>query len=627
MLVVLGLMLFWAILAGSADALLAHRVDYAAASLAIRFAAASGLVAAAACLLPCLAAFGVGRLAARRTSAPRRRTVALIGVQVTALLAPLTLSALAHLHKSLPAEVPATSTQGLAMTAGFVAGALLLGVSAWWLAARVGLSRFGVLAAAGYVLLAVVLAIVGFGDTNPTSRGAERPNLLIITIDSLRRDTFDEYLEKHASPVFRRFMSEGRRYQDAHTTFTQSLAAHASMFTGLYPGEHGAVTTRAANGNLIGSPLRGDARTLAEVLGEGGYETVAILTNPWLGPPFGLDRGFQTFVNDATVRSVGSFGWDLAARSSFLGPYLRYADRFFFEKTHVNSRLFLDWLRSRNRSRPFFAFLHYLDMHPPNVVERSYAERFCDGPYAQLDGRQIQRGVWDGRFSRDEMPAVKAQVRALYMAALARMDDSLSPVLGELMEKGWLDNTLVMVLADHGENLYEKANSYEKEHVYNTSSNIPFVMRVPGEARATEFDGLVSLVDVSATLYAYSGVSAPGRLQGMSLLQGTPRRGDPSGWVYVAGLDGRGPGHARAVLFADGHKYIRDAAAREELYDLRTDPRELHPLSGAGPNLSAYRSRFDDIVAGIDARPGRAVDIESLSRETVEQLKALGYVH
>jgi arylsulfatase A-like enzyme len=627
MLVLLGLVLFWAILTGGADALLAHRVGYTSTSIAIRFAAASGLFATAVCLLPCLGALGVGRLAARRKSAPRRRTVALIGVQVTAVLVPLTLGAITSLHKSLPADVPATSALGLAMTAGLVVGALLLGSSAWWLAVRVGPSSFGALAAAGYVLLAVVLSILGFGGPHQSSAGTKRPNLLIITIDSLRRDTFDEYVLKHASPVFRRFVSEGRRYQNAHTAFTQSLAAHASMFTGLYPGEHGAVTTRAANGDLVGSPLRRDARTLAEVLGAKGYETAAILTNPWLGPPFGLERGFQTFVNDATVLSVGSFDLDLAARSSFLGPYLRYADRFLFRKTHVNSRLFLGWLRSRDRSRPFFAFLHYLDMHPPNVVEASYAERFCSGPYARMDGRQIQRDIWDGRISRDEMPAVKAQVRALYMAALARMDDFMSPVLEELTQRGWLDDTLVILLADHGENLYEKANSYEKEHVYNTSSNIPFVMRVPGEARGSESDGLVSLVDVPATLYAYCRVEAPGRLEGMSLLQGNPRSADPDGWVYVAGLDGKGAAHARAVLFADGYKYIRDGAAREELYDLRTDPREMHPLLGTGPALSAYRSRFDDIVSRIDAEPGRAVDTESLSRETVEQLKALGYVH
>jgi arylsulfatase A-like enzyme len=627
MLVLLGLVLFWAILTGGADALLAHRVDYASTSLAIRFAAASGLLATAVCLLPCLAAFGVGRLAARRRDAPGRRTAALVGVQVTAVLVPLTLGAITYLHKSLPEDVPVTSALGLALTAGLVVGALLLGVAAGWLAVRVASSGFGLLAAAGYVLLAVVLAILVFGGPRPASPVTERPNLLIITIDSLRRDTFDEYVLKHASPVFRRFVTDGRRYQNAHTAFTQSLAAHASMFTGLYPGQHGAVTTRMANGNLVGSPLRRDAHTLAEVLGGRGYETVAILTNPWLGRPFGLERGFQTFVNDSTVSSVGSFDLDLAARSSFLGPYLRYADRFLFRKSHVNSRLFLGWLRSRDRSRPFFAFLHYLDMHPPNVVEPSYAERFCSGPYARMDGRQIQRDIWDGRFSREELPAVKAQIGALYMAALARMDDFLSPVLAELTQRGWLDDTLVILLADHGENLYEKANSYEKEHVYNTSSNIPFVMRVPGETRGSGSDGLVSLVDVPATLYAYSHVEPPGRLQGMSLLQGSPRSADPNGWVYVAGLDGKGAVHAQAVLFADGYKYIRDGAAREELYDLRTDPHELSPLPDTGPALSVYRSRFEDIVTRVGGGPGRAVDIESLSRETVEQLKALGYVH
>ncbi len=207
------------------------------------------------------------------------------------------------------------------------------------------------------------------------------------------------------------------------------------------------------------------------------------------------------------------------------------------------------------------------------------------------------------------------------------MDDSLSPVLKELVDAGWLNNTLVVLVSDHGENLYEKVNTYEKEHVYETSSHIPLVLRVPGETQGSEWHGLVSLVDIAATLYAYSSVRPPGHISGVSLLSETSRSADTTDWIYVEGLDGRSRGYARAVLFADGGKYIRDGAGREELYDLRADPRELHNLSGVGSALSAYRSRFEQIVANMDERRSRAFGVEDLPKETVEQLKALGYVH
>jgi arylsulfatase A-like enzyme len=625
MLVVAGLALFWGILLGAADALFVRHLHYATSSIAIVQAAASGLFTAAACGPPSLAAWGLGSLAARGTPAVRRRTVVLTVVQATAVCAPLVLIALVQLHKSLPESIPVVSKAGLALSAALVPPLFALGLALSWLAVRAISGIFGRLATAGYGLLAAALLIVGVGTPSATSPRSGRPNLLIITIDSLRRDTFDEYVERYASPVFRRFARDGRRYQNAHTTFSHSLPAHASMFTGLYPQANGATVFREANGSLIGSPLKPEARTLAEVLGENGYETIAILTNPWLGPPFGLERGFQTHVNDATTGAVGSFNLDLAATSSLFGPYLRYANRVFFDNAHVNSRLFLHWLRSRDRSRPFFAFLHYLDMHPPNVVERPYVERFCHGPYSKLDGRQIQIAVWSGRFSGDEMPGVREQVRNLYMAALARMDDFLSPVLKELEGAGWLDNTLVALVSDHGENLYEKVNSYEKEHVYHTSADIPLVLRVPGGAPG--FDSrLASLIDISATFYAFSGVSAPAHIQGISLLPGAPRREGANDWVYVEGLDGGGHGHARAVLFADGHKYIRGATGREEVYDLRADPGEMHDLSAAGRISTAYRHSFEQIAASMDDGRNRAFGVEDLPKATVEQLKALGYV-
>jgi arylsulfatase A-like enzyme len=620
-----GLALAWGLVGGAVDAVAFSTMEFATPAVALRYAAASALLVSCFSLAGGLGVFALCQLGPGRT-APKRLRLALVALQVTAILIPALLRILPLAQRRLLPLTPVLSPAGLALTAGVVLGLLTVGAGLAWLVLRVWRGGFRWLAGAGWAgtLAALVGVLSGAWGAGADAPRSERPNLLLISIDSLRQDVFYEYAERFASPTLRDFVAGGRRFRDAYTTFTHSLPSHASMFTGLYPPEHGAVLFAQPDGPPVGSPLAAGVRTLAESLGEAGYETVAILSNAWVGPPFGLEKGFETYFNYGIARQVGYFDPALATFASVVGPYLRYAQARWLGTLHPNSRLFLQWLRSRDPSRPFFAFLHYIEMHTPNAPPAQHRERFCRGPYAGLDGTQMLQRIEARAFSEREMPAVREHLRNLHFAALAQMDEFVSPALEELARGGWLEDTLVALVSDHGEDLYGKADTYGKSHVYQGSTRIPFVLRVPGDGGGVWREGLVSLVDLPTTFSVRAGVPAPAGGHGLDLVSSAGRDGGANEWIYVQGWDHAHEDFARAILFADGIKWIRAGDGREEVYDWRRDPEELHDL--AGSVLAQVRARTGEVLASLGQASSRPLGARELPPEVVERLKAMGYL-
>jgi arylsulfatase A-like enzyme len=263
-------------------------------------------------------------------------------------------------------------------------------------------------------------------------------------------------------------------------------------------------------------------------------------------------------------------------------------------------------------------------MHTPNAPPRRHVQRFCRGPYAELDGFEMRARIEAGAFSEREMPGVRAHLRNLHFAALAQMDEFASPVLEELARGGWLDDTLVALVSDHGEDLYGQAHTYGKSHVYQGSTRIPFVLRVPGDREGTRSDALVSLVDLPATFSVRAEVPPPAGSRGLDLLAEARRSGAADQWIYVQGWDHAHRDFARAILFADGTKWLRGGDGREELYDWRRDPQELHDL--APSELARVRWRSEEVLASLGEASSRPLGAGELPPEVVERLKAMGYL-
>ena len=151
------------------------------------------------------------------------------------------------------------------------------------------------------------------------------------------------------------------------------------------------------------------------------------------------------------------------------------------------------------------------------------------------------------------------------------------------------------------------------------------MVRIPGQARGLDYDGLVSLVDIAATAYGYARVPPPPGLRGRDLLREGPRT-DGEGWVYVQGWDNAQHDWARAVIFGDGYRWVVDPPGAEELYargGAGLETRVTEPADGVERRM---RKRFERVGASMRSPDDTPVDIESLPDEVSDQLRALGYV-
>ena len=389
-------------------------------------------------------------------------------------------------------------------------------------------------------------------------------NVLVITLDTTRADHLGCYGHSGAeTPVLDGLAESGLRFADAVTVAPVTLPSHVSIFTGLYPPNHGV----RRNGEYT---LRPDEVTLAELFDDHGYDTAAFVGAFVLDRRFGLDQGFDHYddaVNPATNLSVGS----------------SYDERSAAQVTESA----VGWLAARSSDRPFFAWVHYFDPHQP-----------FDAPEP-----------WAGRFVKRE-----------YDGEIAYVDSQIGRLVGALEELGDLGNTVVAITADHGEGLGEHGESSHDFFIYESVMRVPMVVSAPGlfEGPVVVEDALVAVTDLFPTLLDLVGIPAPAS-DGLSWVRGLP---GPERRVYMESLApyfdyGWAPlyGLRRHV-----DKFID--APREEYYDLRQDPGELRSLV-PDPTL---RDDLSSRLAEWPAVEEVVADAETIDPETRKRLEALGYV-
>nr|MDJ0869078.1 sulfatase-like hydrolase/transferase [Myxococcota bacterium] len=290
-----GIALLGGLASGAIEAIVLRQVAIPSAAVAAAYAAAAALLQAVVCVPAGLVAWGACLALARRGGEEERRRRALAATLVTSVLVPIGLLSLRSVHMALLPHTPVLSPQGLAATLFVGLAFLALAVGLTILLGRMLRGGYRQLAVGGYAGAAVSIAMIAFGSSGHGSAPAtaRAANVLLISIDSLRADVFYEYVEKYASRPLEDFVSGGRLYRNGHTSFSHSLPSHTSMMTGLYPPEHGAQFFYHG----LGSPLKEDVETLAERFSAAGFETAGFLNNAWLGPPYGNQAGFGTFVN------------------------------------------------------------------------------------------------------------------------------------------------------------------------------------------------------------------------------------------------------------------------------------------------------------------------------------------
>jgi arylsulfatase A-like enzyme/Tfp pilus assembly protein PilF len=407
------------------------------------------------------------------------------------------------------------------------------------------------------------------------SRGVEKPNIVLVTLDTTRADHVGSYGYAGArTPQLDALARRGALFEQAATTSPLTQPAHSSILTGMYPTYHGV--------RVNGSTALGASQvTLAEVLAERGYATAAFIGAFVLDGRWGLNQGFGAY-DDA---------FDLAKYKHLdLGSVQRPGN--------LVMDAALGWLESHKQA-PFFAWIHLYDAHVPYEPPE---------PFRSELGGQGLAGLYDGE--------------------IAFADQQLGRCLSWLKASGLDERTVVVVVGDHGEGLGSHGEGTHGYFVYDYALHVPLVVAAPfPELAGVRVASQVSVVDVFPTILALAGLEPPAHVQGRSLLgamlrPGEERTSDAYGESMTPNLQYGWA--ALQSLRTPRFKLIQ--APRPELYDLVADPGETtNVIARHGVVAEEMRLRLERLVSET-GRGAPEPEAANLDKETLESLAALGYV-
>lgn len=395
-----------------------------------------------------------------------------------------------------------------------------------------------------------------------------RPNVVIITIDTLRADHLGCYGYKLIrTPNIDALAAESARFERAYTPVPVTLPAHTAIFTGTYPTFNGMH-------DFSGNKLNATQPTLASVLKQQGYVTGAVIGSAVLDSRFGLNRGFD-------------FYYDHFDFNRLLESNLEEMER----PGNVVADVALDWL-AKNQAGKFFLWMHLYDPHFPYRPPAPYSEQYKDRPY-------------DGE--------------------IAFADEQVGRLIAYLKAKDLYRNTLIVLTGDHGESLGEHGEKTHGFFIYNATLHVPVLVHLAGNATARAVSELASLTDLMPTVLQAINVDVPAQVQGHSLLPLLTARKEETASVYAETFLPRLHFDWSELRSVETEKYQFIEAPQPELYDLVADPgetRNLYPEKKAvGGELQA---RLKGLVRQYSADQELA-EKTGLDPALMERLKSLGY--
>jgi arylsulfatase A-like enzyme len=404
--------------------------------------------------------------------------------------------------------------------------------------------------------------------TGAPTDSTDRPNVLVILIDTLRADHVGAYgYERATTPeIDRQLAQRGVLFERAYAQAPWTLPSVASLFTGVQPG-------RFLAAQMAAFSLPDDLASLPELMAARGYATAGFVANPTLHAGIGFARGFATFYNPPlTLESMKRGADDLTPRVEA-------------------------WLRAHQR-QPFFLYAHYIDPHDPYLPPTLEGKRspFLPDYAGPVTGDWVH-GVYNGRLTLPDPARDVPQMVALYDAEIAYVDRHVGRLL-DALDPEILARTLVLVTSDHGEELFDHGGWKHGQTLYEEQIRVPLVLRWDGRLEPARREAApVALLDVLPTLAAAAGIERRAEWQGIDLLAGL-ERGVPARRPIVARHHASGPlraavisGDRKLVLFnraeaftpgdpLSAHLWRLDLGRlrRAERYDLSADPGERNNL-------------------------------------------------
>lgn len=485
-----------------------------------------------------------------------------------------------------------------------------------------------------------------------------RPNILLIVMDTARAQTV--LGNEAVMPNFHEFASEGTLFTNAFSTAPWTLPSHASIFTGQYTSDHG---THAGN-----KEFDPDDATLAEELQKSGYQTIGFSNNVWISSEFGFDRGFDTLRTSMQLVEGGADLGTIAKENDGIGAQAGAAIKKLFRRdghrTLING-LYSKFLRERyddgarvtnwrikrwlsrhgNQKQPFFMFVNYLEPHLEYEPPEKFKYRFLPDDLNESDLNAVEQDAWGYICGQVEMDAIDFQaLEALYKAELNYLDYRLGKLFNLLENRELLEETMVVVVGDHGENIGNHGLMDHQYCLYDTLLNVPLLIRYPSDFPAGEQrDNLVELRDIYPTLLESAGTDIPEShtVSAKPLQQSLQQNGREHIFaeylVPQPSMDalqertGELPDNIkrydqalRSVRKKDW-KLITGSNESAELYKISKDPAEQSDLSGTNEGVvdelhSMLKNRFETF--GSHHNKSR----QEMDPSTQERLEDLGYI-
>jgi arylsulfatase len=400
----------------------------------------------------------------------------------------------------------------------------------------------------------------------------KRPNIILISADSLRADHLGCYGYRFpTSPNMDAMACDGVLAEKMFCPVLPTQPSHTTIFTGQHPLTHGVVSHGGKAKLARGCPF------LPEVLLAEGYTTCAVDTlfreRMW------FHRGYE-YIIDPGVHHVF------------------YAN---VTQEELNQRA-IHWMKHAP-TKPFFMFIHYWDVHYPYIPPERYQNLFYEsGNPTDPDNHELD-AWWDHPIgamahdtwlrSSDGLITDPKYVTALYDREIRYLDDGIADLRGALETMGIADDTLIMLLADHGESMTEHRINFDHYGLYDSTMRVPLIVNWPGGElrKGTRLPNGLQLSDVAPTLLEAACIPAPPEMEGRSFLKQMRGQAEQTGYDRIISLESTW--QAKYCLRTNRYKFI---LAREqdllgnpprELYDLESDPGETRNIAGEDPKLSA----------------------------------------
>lgn len=455
---------------------------------------------------------------------------------------------------------------------------------------------------------------------------ASHPNIVLVTLDTVRADHLSLYgYGEDTTPFLKEFSSGATLYGHVIAASDLTLTTHASMFTGLYGSWHGAFM--APPELPYGRPLSERYPTLAQILSANGYRTMAVVANyGYLGPGFGLSRGFQTSYVPAPAVGIGPL---------FLRRHLRPLVRVLLSSdeldletsraAEINRAVFTLLDQARSEAAPIFLFVNYMDAHAPYVPPAPFNDLFPGRDHSLYAGDwfamqdRVMRGV------REISPVERRYFVSQYDGAIRYLDSQLRALISELKNLGLFQNSMIVITSDHGEAFGERNLVGHGFSVYQDQVHVPLIIKYPHQEQPSSVATVVSQVDLMPTMLGVLGFKAPKDIQGKDLQHLEDGAARPVvSESFPISLFGRASRKTERAVFSGSTKLIALRSGGQELYDLARDPDERKDLYRPNGNEAVGLARYlEEWVARI---PPHTADGWGVDVNTLERLKSLGYI-